>query len=81
MHVLGKSSFEMCNDFQFCSIKNRRIDGRGKKLKPSNKAWYKLWSEIPLIYKDIIHSNLKEQKISEEVGQNAVYASSAMAQS
>merc|ERR1711998_695489 len=58
---VGKEEFiQMCNDFQFCSIKNRRADGRGQKLKPSNKAWYKLWSEIPLIYKDIINANLKE---------------------
>eukprot|EP00944_MAST-04C_sp_MAST-4C-sp1_P009476 g9476.t1 len=80
---VDKEAFlQMCNDFSFCSIKNRRIDGRGAKLKPSNKSWYKLWSEIPLVYKDIIEANLAEiDKISEEIGLgNAVFASSAMAQ-
>ena len=54
----------------------------GQKLNPSNKSWYKLWSEIPLVRGHIIEANLaKLDKISEEIGLgNAVFASSAMAQ-
>ena len=81
--TVGKEEFlQLASDFRFCSIKNRRVDGRGAKLISSNQAWYKLWSEIPLEYPDIIQNNLAEiSKLGTAIGLgNAVFASSAMSQ-
>ncbi len=82
-HTVGKEEYlQLTGDFQLRSGRNRRVDGRGKKLVATNQAWYKLWSEIPLAYPDIIEANLREiGQISSELGLgNAVFASSAMAQ-